>query len=237
VRADAAVACEWTAPPALHRVHGLERSRGDVRGCTARCHDRCARRGEALIDHACGSVLDLGGSLRLGAGRLASVSTGAERSSVEVRGEASAKATAEDAERARVVLELEEGYRFKADLGHGTRELVFDEPPPIGEGAGPNASALLAAGVGNCLSASLLYCLRRARVQVRGLRTEVEVVPQRNDAGRLRIGSVRVRMVPVIDAADRARFERCLEIFEDFCVVTASVRQGVDVEVAVDPRS
>jgi hypothetical protein len=29
---------------------------------------------------------------------------------------------------------------------------------------------------------------------------------------------------------------RCLELFEDFCVVTQSVRRGIDAEVAVAPR-
>lgn len=30
---------------------------------------------------------------------------------------------------------------------------------------------------------------------------------------------------------DRERMKRCLDIFEDFCIVTQSVRKGVDVKV------
>ena len=33
----------------------------------------------------------------------------------------------------------------------------------------------------------------------------------------------------------RSRVERCLELFEDFCVVTQSVRNGIEVDVAVEP--
>jgi organic hydroperoxide reductase OsmC/OhrA len=110
-----------------------------------------------------------------------------------------------------------------------------DEPPPLGAGHGPNASRLLAAAVGNCLSASALLCLRKARIDVRGMRTTVRSSMVRNEKGRLRIGTIRVDIEPVVSPADRERMSRCLELFEDFCVVTQSVREGIDVEVAVTP--
>ena len=50
----------------------------------------------------------------------------------------------------------------------------------------------------------------------------------------MRIGSLRVRLSPDVPPADRERMGRCLELFEDFCIVTESVRQGINVEVAVD---
>jgi hypothetical protein len=56
--------------------------------------------------------------------------------------------------------------------------------------------------VGNCLSASALFCLRRAHVQVHGMRTSVTASLTRNDHGRLRVGGLRVRIDPQIDAAD-----------------------------------
>lgn len=36
-------------------------------------------------------------------------------------------------------------------------------------------------------------------------------------------------------AEGRERMGRCLEIFESFCTVTESVRQGIDVKVSVEP--
>lgn len=70
-----------------------------------------------------------------------------------------------------VTLDLKDGYRFLVDFGlPGVTPLVMDEPEPLGEDAGPNAARVLAAAVANCLSASLLFCLRRARVRVRGMR-------------------------------------------------------------------
>jgi organic hydroperoxide reductase OsmC/OhrA len=137
-----------------------------------------------------------------------------------------------------VTMELQDGYRFVVDFDQdGVPPLLMDEPEPLGEGAGPSAARLLAAAVGNCLSASVLYCLRRARIDVRGMHTAVEVSLERNEADRLRVKAVRVRIEPVIEESERARMHRCLELFEDFCVVTQSVRQGIDVEVAVEPIS
>jgi organic hydroperoxide reductase OsmC/OhrA len=129
------------------------------------------------------------------------------------------------------------GYQFQLDLGQpGVVPLVVDEPPPLGEGAGPSASRLLAAAVGNCLSASALYCLQRAHIDVQAMHTEIDVTLTRNEKGRLRIGGIAVRMEPEVAEADISRMNRCLEIFEDFCVVTQSVREGIAVDVSVRTR-
>jgi organic hydroperoxide reductase OsmC/OhrA len=65
--------------------------------------------------------------------------------------------------------------------------------------------------------------------------TTVESSLARNERGRLRVGGIRVRIEPRVGAEDAGRIGRCLELFEDFCVVTASVRAGVDVKVEVEP--
>jgi organic hydroperoxide reductase OsmC/OhrA len=134
-------------------------------------------------------------------------------------------------------LTLVDGYRFEVDFDDDLPSLLIDEPPPLGEGAGPNASRLLAAAVGNCLSASLLFCLRRARIDVRAMRTTVTGSVERNERGRLRIAGIQVRIEPVVDEDQQARMQRCLGLFEDFCVVTESVRRGIDVDVSVEAVS
>jgi uncharacterized OsmC-like protein len=144
---------------------------------------------------------------------------------------------AEDDGAARVSLELEGNYRFRADFGGYLDPLVLDEPEPLGGGSGPNATAALAAAVGDCLSASLLYCLRRAHLEVEDMHTEVEVTPVRNAEGRLRIGSLDVVLRPAVDAGSEGRFGRCVELFEDYCVVTDSVRRGIEVSVRVEPST
>ena len=136
-------------------------------------------------------------------------------------------------------LSMEKRERFLFDVtfdGPGWPVLRLDEPQPLGDGTAPNASRLLGAAVGNCLAASLLFCLQKARVPVAGLRAEVRGELARNDRGRLRIASVDVVLRPALGGGDASRVSRCLELFEDFCVVTQSVREGIAVQVSVEPE-
>ena len=128
----------------------------------------------------------------------------------------------------------QDGFAFTADLtGDGTPDLLFDEPPPLGADLGPNAARVLAGAVGNCLAASLLLCLQKSRIDVGSIEATVHVTLTRNESGRLRIGGIRVELAPELQSQAPERFERCLGIFEDYCMVTQSVREGIDVEVSV----
>ncbi|HEY8370365.1 MAG TPA: OsmC family protein [Thermodesulfobacteriota bacterium] len=136
----------------------------------------------------------------------------------------------------RTIVGRERGYRFRIRFDQaGVPDLVTDEPPPLGNGEGPNPARLLAAAVGNCLAASLLFCLTRARIEVGGLTATVDATLGRNEQGRLRVTGMRVVLAPEVPAEARDRMARCLEIFESFCIVTESVRKGIDVTVEVEP--
>lgn len=133
-----------------------------------------------------------------------------------------------------VRLQRLDGFRFSVDFeAEGVPPLQVDEPPPLGRGAGPNPARLLAAAVGDCLAASLLFCLSKSRVEVGGLSARVQGTYVRNERGRLRIGGLAVELALDAPGADAAKLARCLASFEDFCVVTASVRPGVPVTVRV----
>ncbi len=132
-------------------------------------------------------------------------------------------------------MELQDGYRFLVHFDQeGVAPLLMDEPPPLGEAQGPSPARVLAAAIGNCLSASALFCLRKARVDVKGMRTTVETRLARNEAGRARVGGVTVRIAVDVSPEDRPRMGRCMGLFEDFCVVTQSVRGGIPVDVSVE---
>ncbi len=139
-------------------------------------------------------------------------------------------------ERPRVRVKLREGYKFEVSFpGTQSEGLVMDEPAPLGDLGGPNASRVLAASVANCLSASLLFCLKKSRVEVEDIETEAEPTVQRNEEGYWRVrqvdGSIKAKLR---EPADRDRVKRCLEIFEKYSVVTGAVRNGLPVNIKVD---
>ena len=132
-------------------------------------------------------------------------------------------------------------YEFRVVFDKPTHpDLLLDEPPPLGGDRGPNPARLLAAAVGSCLAASLTFCLNRAKLPVQSVLSEVHTELVRNERRRLRIGRIRVRVRPRMTSspANNAADQRakCLEAFEDFCVVTESVRAGIPIEVSVDPE-
>lgn len=134
-----------------------------------------------------------------------------------------------------VELEQLSGYEFKVRFDNaGFAELLLDEPAPLGGDKGPNASRLIGAAVANCLSASLVFCLAAKFKQPLGrLKTKAHGTLVRNDKGRLRIGRIDVTIQMAEAAADVQHLARCLAQFEDFCVVTESVRRGIAVGVKV----
>jgi len=127
-----------------------------------------------------------------------------------------------------------EDFKFTVDFGlDGVDDLLLDEPSPLGGGAGPNASRVLAAAIGNCLCASLLFCLRRARAEVSGIGARVSGSWVRNEEGRWRIKEMEVEINPSVEEEHASQLERCAEIFEQFCVASQSVRDGIEIKVKV----
>lgn len=131
-------------------------------------------------------------------------------------------------------LEQQEGFQINVKFDwRRVPDLLMDEPPPLGEQAGPNASRMLAAAAANCLSASLLYCVFREEPPANCLSAEATAVMVRNEKKRLRIGGLEIRLIVSDALKDNPRFARCKGLFEDFCVVSASIRQGIPMKVAV----
>jgi uncharacterized OsmC-like protein len=127
-----------------------------------------------------------------------------------------------------------EDFKFEVDFGIQNIELIMDEPEPVGNNSGPNASRVLAAAIGNCLSASFLFCLQKSRVEVGEINTKVNGTILRNKKGRWRIMEITVEIIPDIPNAFDEQFNRCINLFEDFCIVSQSIKQGIPINVKVN---
>ena len=135
-----------------------------------------------------------------------------------------------------VKVRLLRGYQFKVEFpGTKSDGFVMDEPDPLGGLEGPNASRVLAASVANCLSASLLFCLNKSRIEVDDIEAQAEPTVERDEKGYWRVRRVEVSIrARLRKPADKNWVNRCLEVFENYCVVTGAVRNGIGVGVTVN---
>ena len=124
-------------------------------------------------------------------------------------------------------------FNVKFDLPDAS-DLLMDEPPVFGgSGLGPNASRAIAAGVSNCLSASLAFCLRKTKADLKGMKTVATGIVGREE-GVLRLQKIDVKIYPKLgNKEDMAKLERCKGLFEKYCIVTESIRKGLPVNVEI----
>ena len=125
-------------------------------------------------------------------------------------------------------------YRFETHFDNAAvPALLTDEQAPLGGDAGPNPSRLLLTSVANCLMASLLFAMRKFKNEPGPLRTVAKASIVRNANNRLRIGRIAVDLHLGVMASKVNMLDRILGQFEEFCIVTQSVRAAIPVDVRV----
>src|SRR5689334_25008216 len=109
-----------------------------------------------------------------------------------------------------VTIRLARGYEFVAEFNDlpNAPSILFDEPEPLGLNRAPNAAAVLGAAIGNCLAASLTYCLRRARLDVSDMTAHVTTHVAKNDKGRFRVREIDVELTPEIAGVNGNQLDR-----------------------------
>lgn len=133
-----------------------------------------------------------------------------------------------------ISLTLATDYQFQVDFGlGGVPALHTDATPPLGLGRGPDSERLLMAAVGNCLAASLAFSLRKFKNDAVPMQARVDGALERNAQGRLRVHSMAVEIRLGVPAGSLRLWQRALAQYEDFCVVTQSVRQAIPVSARV----
>lgn len=134
---------------------------------------------------------------------------------------------------AQVRLRQQRDFQFEIDFGAAVPKLTGDETPPLGQGQGPTPVQLLAAAVGNCLSDSLLFALRKFKQSPEPIECLVSAEVGRNAEGRLRVQGFDVRLTLGVAADTLQHLDRVLDQFENFCTVASSVSQSIPLKIAV----
>jgi len=132
-----------------------------------------------------------------------------------------------------VSLVQQHDYRFDIRFGGAIAVLTGDEPAPLGTGLGPSPVQLLSAAVGNCLSDSLLFALRKFKQTPEPMRCDITSQVGRNPEGRLRVLAMAARLTLGVPADSLQHLDRVLEQFEAFCTVTQSVGQGIPIAIEI----
>ncbi|WP_298213219.1 OsmC family protein [Acidovorax sp.] len=136
-------------------------------------------------------------------------------------------------EQVTVELVQQQDYRFDIQFGASVPNLIGDEPAPLGTGTGPSPVQLLCAAVGNCLTDSLLFALRKFKQTPEPLRATVVAEIGRNPEGRLRVLRMGASLHLGVPASQLQHLDRVLSQFESYCTVTQSVGQGIPIAVKV----
>lgn len=134
----------------------------------------------------------------------------------------------------KVGISLVEDMIFKCNLGEmNVKDCYIDDThQEEAEMLGPNPSRLLGLALLGCLSASFIFCLKKKELTVDDLKAEAELTIARNEKGFWRVKKVDVNLnITINDTETRKRADRCKKMFEQYCIVTQAVREGIDVKV------
>lgn len=133
-----------------------------------------------------------------------------------------------------ITLDQQADFKFEVRFDNpAIATLTTDEPAPLGSDQGPNPSRLLGAAVANCLAASLLFAMKKFKNDPSPLHAVATVSLVRNEQNRMRIGAIAVDLQLGVASEKVAMLERVLGQFEDFCIVTQSIRSAIPVTVRV----
>jgi len=127
-----------------------------------------------------------------------------------------------------------EGYRFEVDFGPEVHGKIFvDEDPPLGSNDGADPSRLLAASIAQCTLSSLLFCMQKSRATVGDMEAEAKITFGRDENRKLRIMGISITADVTVPEEEKAKLDRCLPMFQDYCTVSQSVKRGIPISTEI----
>lgn len=132
-----------------------------------------------------------------------------------------------------ITITQKNNYQFLVDFGDAVPDLLVDEPVPMGEGLGPAPTHMLLTAAANCLSASLLFSLKKYGQDAGGITTTATCTVDRNASNRLRVMQIDVMIQFAQEGDSIKHLDRVLGQFEEFCTVSQSIQAGIPIKVGV----
>jgi uncharacterized OsmC-like protein len=132
-----------------------------------------------------------------------------------------------------VELKHKEDCMFDARFRTKEGDLLLPAPTPVGVGYGPEAVTLLNMSTTYCMTASLNYYLAKARVVPTTLRAKGHVGMRLTEEQFRRVKSIEIDIRIEVDEKERKRLMRALDRFNDFCIITESIKGSFPINVRV----
>lgn len=136
-----------------------------------------------------------------------------------------------------VGIRLEEEMIFKCDLGQiKLNNLFIDEQHKKSKDKiGPNPSKLLALSILGCMAASFAFCLQKKNFSLPDIEGKAVITSKRNKKGFWRLKKIDIVLNPTIESPEMyKRVDQCKKFFEQFCIISESIREGIEINTTVN---
>ena len=141
-------------------------------------------------------------------------------------------------------IKLEKDLIFKTNIGlERFKDFFIDETLDQNkELEGPDAAQLLGLAILSCLSTSFIFCLNKRNLNLNDLNARAEISFKKIEKGYTRVKEINIKIFPKTDdEITIKRVKQCLKemksgkmMFEENCIITESVREGIKVNLDVE---
>lgn len=126
-------------------------------------------------------------------------------------------------------------FGFTAEVRH-FKNVLIDEPLSFkGNDRGPSPVEYILIGIGSCLGASFIHCCKINNFEIKKLNIVVDgKMTHRKPYNHLELAYVNVELNIIhFEEKTNEKFEKCLEIFREYCVVSNSLIRGLPINVNI----
>lgn len=127
-------------------------------------------------------------------------------------------------------------FGFRAEVRH-FKNILIDEPRSFkGKDRGPSPVEYILVGIGGCLGSSFIFCLEKNNFEIKELNIVVDgKMTHRKPYNHLELVNVSVELnILDFEGKSKKKFDKCLEIFREYCIISNSLIRGLPIDVKVN---